>query len=138
MSTVPDPERPAFPESNVDSVVTNLWANTIDLDGDGLVQILRLLIARAEQVKAINFRLAEFDRGLLEADRLPEQAEVNAAILEGGYDTTCLKWFLSRACRRLAEDLEYDVYRKQNHLRRIESVVYNNEGEVESYALDKT
>ena len=138
MSTTPDPEQSIFPESNVDSVVSNLWSKTIDLDGSGLVEMFRLLTTRAEQIKAIQARLANFDRGLLTGGPLPEQAEVDAAVLEGLYDTTCLKWLLSRACEQLAKSLEYDVYQKQDHMRRIESIVYNEEGEVESFKLEKT
>jgi hypothetical protein len=138
MSTTPDHVQSIFPESNVDSVVSNLWSKTIDLDGSGLVEMFRLLTTRAEQIKGIQARLANFDRGLLTGDALPEQAEVDAALLEGFYDTTCLKWFLSRACEQLAKSLEYDVYQKQDHMRRIESIAYNEEGEVESFRLEKT
>lgn len=138
MSTPADSEQSDFPASNVNSVVTDLWTKTIDLDGGGLVEMFRILAARAEQIQAIRRRVGEFDRGLLADAPLPDQTEFNAAFLESGYETTCLKWFLACACKRLAQDLEYDVCQKQQRLRRIESVVYNKEGEVESFSLDKS
>jgi hypothetical protein len=138
VAALPDPQQSVFPESNVEALLTILWPGPFDLDGDGLVRMLRLLTARAEQIKAISIRLTEFDCGL--GKRVPEQSEFKAAILEGVYDTTCLKWFLSRAFKQLAEDLEYVVYEKQtqNQVHRIQSIIYNSEGELESYSLDKT
>jgi hypothetical protein len=134
MPAASDPERSVIPATNVDSVVTNLWAGTLDLDGEGLVRLLRLLSARAEQIKAMNVRAAALFN---EGGQVPEQLEANGALLEIAYEATCLRWFLACAFKRLAEGLEYDVYERQNHLRRMESVIYNAEGDVESFKLGR-
>ena len=54
------------------------------------------------------------------------------------YERKCLILFLARACRRLADDLEYDLFEDPNQpLKRIKRVVYSTAGEVESYELKK-
>ncbi len=125
-----------FPESNVDSVAINLDSRTVDFDGGGLVEVLGVLTARAEHIKTLNVRAARFEQEVLAGQKVPEQDEFNAVLLDAWYETTCLKWFVACAFKKLSEHLEYEVHQKQNHMRRIRRVVYNDAGEVESYELD--
>ena len=124
-----------FPESNADKIVDQLVFQTDDLIEAGLVDVLRVLLARAEQIKKVSSDLEVFGYDILSAEKMTSQDKVNAALLEGWYETTCLKWFLACSFKRLGEHLEYIVYQKQQHFRPVESISFSENGEVESFKL---
>jgi hypothetical protein len=127
-------EHPGMPESNADAVAKQLVFTTIDFDGQGLVAAMRLLLSRAEELQALHQRTAAFDDRLL-SGQVSDQMDANAELLDALYDTSCLKWFLSRAMKELAEHLGFDVYQKQQHVLAIEQITYTDQGGVESYRL---
>jgi hypothetical protein len=132
VGTTKDP----FPDSNVEQIVFNLVNRANDLDGKGLVDLLGLLKARAEQVQYMRERLSQFGRETLYGDVVPDKAQLDAEMLEGLCETSCLKWFLACACKRLSEDLEHEVHQKQSTIRRISKIVFTEDGGVESFRLD--
>ena len=108
--TDPPPVRP--PESNAPLIAGHLVYQTVDLEGSGLVNTLNLLLARAEQIRTLNLRLIELDRRVQKKE-VTTQEEYNAELLEGLYETTCLKWFIACAAKDLAKRLEGEVYGAQ-------------------------
>ena len=40
-----------MPESNIDNVANNLWSRSIDLTGQGFVEVLQTLVRRAEEIR---------------------------------------------------------------------------------------
>lgn len=72
-----------FPESNVDTIARQLVFQTDDLNEAGLVEVLRVLLARAEQIKKVSSDLGAFGSDMFGAEQMPSQEEVNAALLEG-------------------------------------------------------
>ena len=137
MSADSDPRSNALPESNADSVASKMVFESVDGDGTGLVGVLRLLLSRAEQITAIHQKFGQLDQQLL-AGHLPEQEEFNAELLDVLYDPICLKWFLARAFKAISERLEFEVYEQQQNLRPICSIVFNNNGDVESFRLQSS
>lgn len=128
-------DEPCLPESNVESVVDDLVHKTVDLDGTGLVHFFRTLLERAEEFSTILEHSERATNAMLLGDTVPTQPDVDAQLLDTLYQTTCLKWFLAVACKKLADELEYDVHRKQSRSPRIRSVVYGNNGDVEAFTL---
>jgi len=135
MSTGEGLPKELLPESNIDDFVSQLVFQTDDLNEVGLVDVLRVLLARAEQIKKMSSNLEAFGFDMLSAEQMPSQEEVNAALLDGWYETTCLKWFLACTFKRLGEHLEHIVYQNQQHFRPIESIRFSGNGEVESFKL---
>jgi len=135
MSTSADQSDHRFPRSNADSVALNLAAKAVDLDGSGLVEVFRILMARAEELKSILGHSERSSQAMLAGDIAPAQELVDAELLEALYTTRCLKWFLACACKRLAEDLEFEVHQKQRQLPRVKTATYSNQGEVEKFDL---
>jgi hypothetical protein len=123
------------PESNAQHVARGLVYNMPDLDGSGVMQVLATLYARAEELRAMNHRLSDLDRRLLLRE-ITTQEEYNAELLEGLYETTCLKWFLACALKELAGRLESEVYGAQICLNPIRTITYASDGTVESFRLD--
>ncbi len=123
-----------MPASNAEVVAGQLVTATFDLDGQGVVEVLRLRLARAEDIQAPHRRAAAFDQRLL-AGQVNDQMEVNAELLDALYEPVCLKWFLSRAMKALAEELEFGMHQRQGHLRAIEQITYTDNGGVESFRL---
>jgi hypothetical protein len=128
------PVRP--PESNAEEVIDRLVYQTDDLDGSGVVKVLKLLLTRAEQLRKLNRKLANADQRVVKKE-ITTQEEYNAEILDGLYETTCLKWFLATALSELAWRLESEVYGAQLRCNPIKEIVYNAEGEVESFLLER-
>jgi hypothetical protein len=127
-------EHPGMPESNADTVANRLVTATIDLDGQRLVDVMRLLLSRAEEIQTLHQRAAAFDQRLV-SGQIRDQTEVNAELLDALYEPVCLKWVLSRAMKALAEHLEFSVYQQQGHLQPIQQISFTPEGKVESYRL---
>src|SRR5437867_3436083 len=100
------------PESNAQHLARCLVYNTVDLDGSGVVNVLALLQARAEQLRSMTLRLSDLDRRVMEKE-ITSQEEYNAELLDGLYETTCLKWFLACTLKELAGRLEGEVYGAQ-------------------------
>jgi hypothetical protein len=123
------------PESNAQHVVRCLIYNAVDLDGSGVVNVLSLLQARAEQIRSMNLRLAGLDQRVASKD-ISSQEEYNAELLEGLYETTCLKWFLVNALKELTVRLESEVYGAQITLNPIRQITFAPDGQVESFLLD--
>jgi hypothetical protein len=123
-------------ESNADAVVSKvIGPKGIDPDGTRLVEVLRLLLLRAEQLQNLRQRFDQFDQQL-SAGHLPEQTQFNAEVQDGLYEPLGIKWFLARAFGELSEQLEYEVYVSQHSLRPIRSIVYGDNGNVDSFLLD--
>ncbi|HYT94213.1 MAG TPA: hypothetical protein VEL76_36190 [Gemmataceae bacterium] len=127
--------RVQLPESNAQHIARCLVYNTVDLDGSGVVHVLALLQARAAQVRAMNLRLSDLDRRMASRE-IASQEEYNAELLEGLYETTCLKWFLASALRELAVRLESEVSGAQVCLNPIRQITFASDGQVESFLLD--
>jgi hypothetical protein len=123
------------PESNAQHIARSLVYQTVDLDGSGLVNVLALLHARAEQLKAMNLRLSDLERRVVDRE-IATQEEYNAELLEGLYETSCLKWFLACASRELAVRLESEFYGAQIRLNPIRQITFAPDGQVESFLLD--
>ncbi len=134
MSTDADFHFDAVPESNAEAVANKIVFESIDLDGTGVVEILRLLVSRAEQMRDVNQQFGKFD-AQLSTGHLPGQDDLNRELLHGLYEPICLKWFLARALRSLAKRLEFEVTEKQQHLRPIQKIVYAIDGDLESFTL---
>jgi hypothetical protein len=135
MSEFVDPKE-VVPDTNLDSVLSKLLLKTKDFTGDGLVEVFRTLLARAEEIQRAYKSANVFGEELIGQKITPDDEEVKAELQSGWYETTCLKWFLARACERLAGDLGFSVYQSQNHMRRIVQICYADDGQVESYSLD--
>jgi hypothetical protein len=127
-------EESRLPESNADDVAGRLVAGSIDLDGAGVVELLRLLLSRAQQIKEVNARFEAFGASIVPG-KMPDQSEFNAALQDGLYEPVCLKWFLSRCLKELSEHLEYDFQMSSESLRPIKKIVFTDQGEVESFIL---
>jgi len=127
-------EHSGLPKSNADAVAGRLIAETFDLDGEGLVALLRTLLTRAEQIKTLQER-AENIEERLNPEQVSEQQEFNAEVLDSIYEPLCLKWMLSRVMKGLAQQLEYEVCQHQGHLLPIQQITFTDEGDVESFRL---
>jgi hypothetical protein len=139
MSTVQvQPSTTVFPDSNVQTVVSQLLFDAVDVDARGLVQYMQVMLARAEDLQSIFKVAADSSRAMLAGDQPIAQETVNAQVLHTLYETRCLKWFLACACRSLADSLEEEVRRKQERQPRVRSVVYGSHGEVESFQVERT
>ena len=137
MSEDVDPSSDVLPESNADAVASKLVFESMDLDGVDLVKILRLLLSQAEQIKATNERLGNLEKPMMSGS-LAQQEEINRELLHGLFEPISLKWFLARSLAVLSERLAFEVSEKQQHLRPIRSIVYTNDGDVESFSLDSS
>jgi len=122
------------PESNAQHVGRCLVYNTVDLDGSGVINVLMVLLARAGQLRSLNHRLGDLDRRAASGE-VATQDEYNAELLEGLYETTCLKWFLAAAMKELAVRLESEVYGAQIRLNPIRQITFAADGQVESFLL---
>jgi hypothetical protein len=123
------------PESNAQHVARCLVYNTVDLDGTGVLNVLAVLQARAEQLRSMNHRLSDLDRRMANRE-IATQEEYNAELLEGLYETTCLKWFLACTLKELGVRLESEVYGAQIYLNPIRQITFAADGQVESFLLD--
>jgi hypothetical protein len=123
------------PESNAQHIARCHVYHTVDLDGSGVVQMLALLEARAEQLRSLNLRLNDLDQRVARRE-ITTQEEYNAELLDGLYETTCLKWFLACALKELAARLESEVYGAQIRLNPIRQITFAADGQVESFLLD--
>jgi hypothetical protein len=123
------------PESNAQHVARCLVYNNVDLDGSGVMNVLAILHARAEQLRAMNHRLNDLDRRVVLRE-IATQEEYNAELLDGLYETTCLKWFIACTLRELAVRLESEVYGSQICLKPIRQITFAPDGQVESFLLD--
>src|SRR5438876_1637598 len=137
MASFPEDSQSQVPESNVAAVVWHLVMKRVDLDGSGLVQVFRVLLDRAEECRQIRANCARASEAMLAGREPITQERVAGNALDAIYQTRCLELFLARACRQLAEDLEYDFAQKQGRLPRIKKAIYSDEGEVESFQLEK-
>jgi hypothetical protein len=123
-------------ESNADAIASKIVGQKgFDPNGTKLVKVLQLLLSRAEQLRNLKQKLDQFDQHL-SAGHLPEQTEFNAEVQDGIYEPLGLKWFLVCAFNQLSKRLEYEVYDSQQNLRPIRSIVYRDNGDVESFLLD--
>lgn len=127
------PARP--PESNAELIARRLVYHTVDLDGSGLMNVLTLLHARAEQLKTLNLRLADLDERVAQK-KVTSQEEYNAELLDGMYETTCLKWFLACTLKELARRMESEVYGAQIRCVPVRQITFAEDGQVESFRLD--
>jgi hypothetical protein len=123
------------PESNAKHVARNLVYHAVDLDGSGVIHVLAVLQDRAEQLRALNGRLSDLDRQVALGE-ITTQQEYNAEMLDGLYETTCLKWFLACALKELGGRLEGEVYGAQIRLNPIGQITFAPDGQVESFLLD--
>lgn len=123
------------PESNAQVIANRLIYNFVDLDGSGVIQVLQLLQARAEQVRSLTLRLNELDQKV-QRKEITHQEEYNAELLDGLYETTCLRWFLACTLKELARRLESEVYGAQIRLNPIRQITFTEDGQVESFLLD--
>jgi len=96
--------------------------------------VLMVLLARAGQLRSLNHRLGDLDRRAASGE-VATQDEYNAELLEGLYETTCLKWFLAAAMKELAVRLESEVYGAQIRLNPIRQITFAADGQVESFLL---
>ncbi len=133
MSDFSDSEFP-IPDSNVENVAINLCSRAIDLDGSGLVEVLRLLLVKAEEIKRRHMRSAELSRQLLAGESSIDQQDFDSVLLELWFDTSCLKWLLAHSLRSLSDQLKTDVL-QQSKTPRITKIVYSEDGDVESFEL---
>jgi hypothetical protein len=122
---------PSF-RSNVDEVVSDLAFRTISLDGGGLVDVFQVLLARAEEIKAILTHSDRTSKAMLDGEAPLTQEGVNSQMLDVLGEVPCLKYFLACACKKLSDDLGAEVYHK---LDRFSEVAYNSDGEVERMKL---
>jgi hypothetical protein len=123
-------------DTNVDSVLSRLLLKTKDFTGDGLVEVIRTFLARAEEIRDKHRSLDASGQKWLAESGLPDVDEVKGGILDGWYETTCLKWFLARACERLAEELWHSVDQSQKRMRRIVEIDYADDGQVDSFLFE--
>jgi hypothetical protein len=123
------------PESNVAQVAGQMVYQSVDIDGSGLVNTLTLLLARAEQIRALNNKLVDVDHRVVKKE-VTSQEEYNAELLDGLYETTCLKWFLASTLKELARRLESEVYGAQIRCCPIRQITYTSDGEVDSFLLE--
>lgn len=130
-----DTDRGAVPVSNADLVVADQVGPAIGLDAQGLADFLRLLTARAHEIAALHERGRAVEHRLL-AGGVTDRREVVAELQEVIYEPLCLKWFVSRAARALAEHLERDVREDQQFLPAVRRVTYTASGQVESYRCE--
>ncbi len=119
---------PGMPESNVDNIAANLVIQTCDLDGDGLVYLMRFMVTQAEKVRDIRRRGAGFG-DTLSTGKIPEQHEINGVLIDS-LQEHIHQWFISRVMKSLAEHLEYDFNQKQKFLRPIQRINFTEQGEV--------
>jgi hypothetical protein len=137
MSSSSDYSESCVPESNADSVVRTRIYKSIDLDGKGLVEIFQTLLARSEEHHAICSCWNRSSQKMLAGEEPVTQDIVDSSLLEGLYETRCLKWFLARACKQLAVFIENDVLEQQRRFPRIKAIVYDSDGHVEKFDLEK-
>lgn len=123
------------PESNAQTVASRLVYQTVDLDGTSLIHTLSLLLSRAAQLKAHNLRLLALDEKVKKKE-VTTQEEYNAELLEGLYETTCLKWFLAAALKELARRLESEALGAQIRCAPIRKITFTPDGDVESFLLE--
>lgn len=119
---------PGMPESNVDNVAAQLITQTFDFNGEGLVSLMKLMVTQAEKVRDIRHRESGFNQTLL-AEQSLEQHEINGVLIDSLQEHIS-HWFISQVLKSLAEHLEYDFYQKQERLRAIQRVNFNEQGEV--------
>lgn len=123
-----------LPESNADDVAKRLVTNAIDLDGEGLVRLLGLLLGQAEELRAIHRRASTLD-AQVSSDPLVDAASVRGAFQEALYEPVCIEWLLSRVLKELAGHLEFRVYQRQQQFRPLARITYTEAGQVENYRL---
>jgi hypothetical protein len=137
MAENPDPALVRAPDSNASLIASHLVYHTVDFDGSGLIETLNILLARAEQVRKLNHRLILLDERVAKKE-VTSQEEYNAELLDGLYETTCMKWFMASAFKELAKRLEGEVYGAQVRCVPIKQITYNADGEVESFRLESS
>ncbi len=123
-------------DSNLDQVVIDIVASSEDLDGSGLVQLFQLLSDRATEHRQILAHSARAMSSMLSGEHPVTQDSVEAQAQDTIFETRCLKLLLARVCRKLAENLEFEISEQQANLPRIKSAVYSAIGEVENFEID--
>lgn len=126
-----------LPESNVDNVAINLWSQSIDLDGHGLVSILQTLLKRAEEIRDMRARSMEANAKRMEDIASITAGDLRTDMYEGHFEPRCLKWFIGRVCKHLANEFDYEMEGQQRHGKRIAKIEFGPEGSVESYILSE-
>ncbi len=124
-----------FPVSNAGPIVEKLVSLSTDFSGAGLVELSRLLLARAEQIRTLKMAATEFGRAVITGVATPDQLEANACLQPAFFETACIKHFLASLYRKLAEQLDWEVHEQQQHLRPIRKIVYAPDGDIESFEL---
>jgi hypothetical protein len=125
-----------LPQSNA-SLIADHLVYAPDLDGSGLVKLLGVLQSRVQEIQALTVRLIDLDRRVFEK-QVTTQEEYNAELLDGLYETTCLKWFVACALKELAKRLEGEVYGAQIRCVPIRQITFTVDGQVESFRLEST
>src|SRR5262245_59596731 len=126
-----------LPTTNADKVIAAQLHRDLDKPEEAVVDFFRLMLARAEQMQGMRIRLSKLGKEATTGGKIPDRADVNAELLDGWFEATCLKWFLAQACKQVATELEQEVVQKQNILSRIRNVTYTEDGTVDAYQLDK-
>src|SRR5262249_15842413 len=126
-----------LPESNVEEVVRDLALKTMDFDGSGLVKVFRVLLDRAIEYQRTLARCKSASEAMLTGQAAITKETVTANALDSIFETRCLRLFLATACKKLADDLEFEILEKQRRLPRLKSVVFSAEGEVEAFQVER-
>jgi hypothetical protein len=126
--------RSTLPQSNAGSVAHQLAAQAADGDGTGLVEVLKLLLGRAEEIRTINQSNGEPSPSALVGDLVPEPAPSSTLLLGDVYKPLCLKLFLACAFTALAEQLKSQL-KQRDFLRQVKQIVFSEEGDIASYSL---
>jgi hypothetical protein len=116
-----------LPSSNGGSVAHQLAARAGDADGVGLVEVLRLLLKRAEQIRARNEPGGNAGR---------QQAETGVSLMEDLCKPLCLKLFLACTFTALAEQLKSQL-RHHNALREVKRVQFSADGDIDGIDLNE-
>jgi hypothetical protein len=128
--------RVVFPASNAGSVAHQLASQAADADGAGLVEVLKILLKRAEQIRTINESAADVGPGLVSGEPAPEPPEAGVCLVEDIYRPLCLKLFLACALTALAEQLKSQL-KQRNLLRQVKQAVFSEDGDLESLDLNE-
>ena len=125
-----------LPQSNAGSVAHQLAAQAADVEGTGLVEVLKLLLERAEQIRTINQPAGDLGPSLISWEPGQEQAEPGVVLLEDVYRPLCLKLFMACAFTALAEQLKSQL-RHRDLLRHVKQIVFSEDGDLQSLGLNE-
>jgi hypothetical protein len=136
MGTTSTLEKQQLLESNVESVASALLLRTLDSDGNGLIELFQLLQDRARDLQGTLEHSARSSKAMLAKEEPVSPDDIQGHILEAVYETRCTKLFLAAVCRKLAEDLESELSKKQSHLPRIKCAQFLEDGHVDTFQLE--